>query len=351
MLRWKITQDSVAYNGLTFDIHYTVSDYIQADLVRYSIYDGVGCSASANFITQLDYFNVWVTEDDTPVGGGLGTRNLTLSTQINTETIAQSSVYTDSGTEGLIVFCMRLSLFDKNTSDPTAVEVNHYETAINLRVDLTDQFNILGQSVEAADRGEETANDEFFVESFICTPEGLRIYEAVTFVQGTNVRVCVQPTPQAIGIGFRMRSIDRFTFWQGYVSQEAVTNQVVAVNGLTDLQCNTGDEQCMFETLLVAFQGPSTVGGTGVATLQFGSGAPGGRRRRNLRQNITDDTVKSHRELQGRQKELQLEKFQIEKSQLRPHHSSAGGGPRGGLLAWFLVPCVVLAIQAMEPFL
>jgi len=55
--RWRIKQDSVSYFGLTFEITYNVSDYIVPNLVTYSIYDGPGCSASANPITDLGYFN------------------------------------------------------------------------------------------------------------------------------------------------------------------------------------------------------------------------------------------------------------------------------------------------------
>lgn len=346
-LRWKISKDSVSYSGLIFDIHYTVSDYVQENLVAYSIYDGAGCSATANFITQLDYFTAWVTVDDTPPGGGLGTREIMLSTQINPQTIAQSPVYREFGDEAQIVFCVRLSLFNKDTSDPTAVEINHHETAINLKVDLKDQFSIKSQTVEATDVGKETAEDQFFVEAFICTPEGLRIYDSVPLLQGSSVRVCVQPTQQAFDIGFRMRSIDRFTFWQGYVSQEAVVNQKIAINGLTNLDCNQGDGQCNFETLLTApfFQGVSTVDGTGFATLQFGSGS----RRRQLRYNFTDDAALSHRKLSGGPKSLQLERFQVQRSQLRPRGGLSGCNSRK-VLPWFVLPWTMLTICAIELF-
>jgi hypothetical protein len=348
-LRWKITQDSVAYNGLTFDIHYTVSDYIQEDLVRFSIYDGAGCSATANFITQLDYFTAWITTDNTPPGGGLGTRDISLSTQINTQTISLSPVYRDFGDKANIIYCMRLSLFNKDASDPTAVEINYHETAINLEVDLKDQFKIQSQTVEASSPGEETADDKFFVEAYICTQEGLRLYDSVPLLQGATVRVCVQPTPQALDIGFRMRSIDRFTFWQGYVSQEAIINQQISINGLTDLECNPGGEKCIFETLLMAtfFQGPSTVDGTGYATLQFGSDAT---RRRKLWSNLTfTKDVVSQRELAGREKTLQLDRFQVQRSQLRPD-TSWDSSRRMLAWWWFVVPLIVLTIQAVELF-
>lgn len=312
----------MSYNGLVFEIDYSVSDYIESKLVSYSVYDGPGCSVTANFIAQLDFFNVWLTESDTDTGIGLESKQLKLSTQINTGTIAGSPVYIESGDEAQIQFCIRLSLMNMDASDPFATEINHVETAIGLTVDLKDNFQIKGQIVSAIDRGVETAEDSFFVEGFVCNEEGLRIIDSITYVQGQTVRVCIKPTTQAIDIGFRMGSIDRFTFWQGYVSQEAVVNGRAAINALTALYCSRGFEICYFETLLGAafFQGPSTVEGSGFATLQFGSNS-GGRRLDDQEQDDSNDFVR--RELQGRQRTLQLDRFQIKGAVLRPRSSSA----------------------------
>lgn len=330
----------MSYEGLRFDVHYTVSDYIEKRLVTYSIYDGPGCSATANFITHLTYFSAWVTEDATPVGGGLGTRQITLSTQINATSVTQSRVYTELNNEAQIEFCVRLSLYNEDVSNPTATEINHHETSISLLVDLQDEFAIQSQVVEAKDKGIETASDSFFIEAFVCTEEGIPILFSVPFLQGQPVRVCVQPTAQAVDIGFRMRGIDRFTFWQGYLSQEAITNQKVAINGLTDVWCDPGAEKCVFETLLMAqfFQGPNTVEGTGFATLQFGTGMEG---RHLFSSNIAPG--EGHRELKGGQKALQLEQFQIERVE---RHSLYGSSAT--TLSSSLVTCIVLGLYFMH---
>ena len=310
-LRWKIALRGVSYEGLRFDLHYNVSDYIEKKLVAYSIYDGPGCSASANFITQLSSFKAWVTEDDTPVGGGLGIRELTLSTEINATSITQSRVYTQLNNEAQINFCVRLSLYSTDVTDPLATEINYYETSISLVVDLQDEFAIQSQVVEAKDKGVETASDAFFIEAFVCTEKGLPHPVDEPFQQGEPVLVCVQPTSQAVEIGFRMRDIQRFTFWQGYVSQEAIVAGKVAVNGLTELRCEPGVVRCIFETLLTAafFQGPSTVEGSGFASLQMGSGT--GSSRRGLRSQIDTRALRQYRELKGSEKTLQLQSFQI----------------------------------------
>ncbi len=339
-LRWKLSQVGVSYEGLRFDVHYTVSDYIEKKLITYSIYDGPGCSATANFITHLNYFSAWVTEDDTPLGGGLGMRDLTLSTEINSTSITQSRVYQETNNEAQIEFCARLSLYNKDVSDPTAIEINHQETSIRLLVDLQDEFAIQSQAVEAKDKGVETASDSFFVEAFVCTEAGIPILDTVPFMQGELVRVCVQPTAQAVDIGFRMRSIDRFTFWQGYLSQEAIINQKVSINGLTELWCDQGSNLCMFETLLMAsfFQGPNTVDGTGFAALQFGSGTTA---RRRLRSNAS--IGQTRRVLKGGQKALQLDQFRIEK--VERHSSNATSCRR---FTWAVLICLVVTIQIIQ---
>lgn len=275
-MRWKLVQSGVAYDGLRFDVHYTTSDYIEEDfLVKYTLYDGPECSSGANDITDMGFFETWLTGDTTLIGGGLGTREITLSTKIVAGTIAEAAVYIKRGKDVSIEFCIRFSLYNRDwAADPTATEINHHETKINLSVDLTDTFSITAQSVEAKDVGIETANDAFFVSGFLCSEDGVRLRDSVPFLQGQTVRVCVQPTQQAIDIGFRVRSIDRFTFVQGYVTQEAMINSRTSINGLTEFWCDEGSEQCIFETLLMAyfFRGPSTVDGDGTVTLQFGSG-------------------------------------------------------------------------------
>jgi len=282
-------------------------------------------------------------------------KQLTLSTRINTETtITESTIYTENegGDEAEINFCLRLSLMSQPstmTDDPnittttttttTSEEINHVETAVRLCVDLKDEFKILGQSVEAMDEGRETAEDSFFVEAFVCNDDGIRILDSVSYLQGEMVRVCIRPTLQALELGFRMASIDRFTFQQGYVSQEAIiAKNKPAMNGLTDVSCTKGYEICTFETLLKAefFYNPThTVDGTGFATLQFGSkgGGGGGTVRQLLLRvdNTTDDYTSFSRKLQAKARTIELEPFQIARVGRKRRRSAAEFELRVGL--------------------
>jgi len=274
-LRWKLLKPKIAYDGLRFDMVFTTSDFIREELIVYTLYDGHACSAGGTVSNDLPYFETYLTGDNTPVGGGLKTRQFTLSTEIVTETIAQSASYEEFGDVATIQFCVRFALYNEDVSvnPSSAMEINYLETTITLIVDLRDNFKIQDPIVEARDAAAETASDAFFVEGFICNEAGVPPQDTVPLNQGETVRVCVQPTRQALDVGFRMRRIDNFVFNQGSVNQEAVKDSLPSINGLTQLWCDSGSEQCAFETLLLAYfyAGPTLVTGSGIATLQFGS--------------------------------------------------------------------------------
>ena len=269
-VRWHIDNPPVVdYDRLRFDIHFSVSDYIEADKhVRYDIYQNVECGNAGDIITDADGFmETWVTEDDTPIGPGIDEnikRTITVSNQLIAQTIAQSKSYatettttttttteTETGNDASIAYCVRFSLWNgEGPLDPCASEINHLAVTIGLSLDLNDNFSIKGQKVEAQNKGLETSDDQFFVEAFVCDETGKRPDLMYSFVQGDTVRICIQPTTQAAEVGFRMQRIETFNFFQGITSQGAILNAEVSPNSLTDLECQLGAKQCAFETLL-----------------------------------------------------------------------------------------------------
>ena len=283
-LRWAIQNPpTVDYEQLQFDIHFTVSDYIQADKhVRYDIYSSIDCGDVNDLITNNDIMETSVTEDDTTPGMGIdpnSQRIVTISNSLVTTNITQSNSYTSQGegtADAFISHCVRFSLWNgEGPNDPNSTEINHQATSIKLSLDFTDEdFSINGQNVEAKERSIETTEDEFFVQAFVCNDIGQPPGDVVPMRQGELVRVCIEPTEQAKEVGFRMRNIDSFTFNQDTVSQDAVQNEIAAPNLLTELTCNPGSEQCSFSTLLFAdfyINNPQgNVAGTGIATLQWG---------------------------------------------------------------------------------
>jgi hypothetical protein len=311
-LRWKIQNPpTVSYSGLQFDLHFTVSDYVEAQHVRYDLYEGSSCDYVDGLITELGYIDVWVTEDSTPAGGGIGTRIITLSNKLNPTNITESNIYKETGNNAQITYCARFSLWTAGASDLSATEVNSLAVTITLSVNLNDDFSISGQSVEARERLVETTDDEFFVEAFLCNEFGERPRDVFPYLQGQAVFVCVQPTRQAYDVGFRMRRIDKFTFVQGYTTQEAIINQEVSANGLTELWCDPGVDQCMFETLLFAYffqSAQSSVGGTGVASLQWTSA-------RRLEDGVADEgdgDSDDRRQLQESSKHITIPIFSVQ---------------------------------------
>lgn len=160
VLRWDIENPPrVEYEKLRFDIHFSVSDYIEASKhVRYDIYEDDQCFDSSYIITDRDdYMKTWVTEDDKPVGTGIfEKRTVTISNQLIAENIRQSRSYKQGeglsglGDDSLITYCVRFSLWDAGPSDSSAVEVNHMTVTVELNLDLYDEgFSISGQEVMA----------------------------------------------------------------------------------------------------------------------------------------------------------------------------------------------------------
>ncbi len=333
VLRWDIdNRPKVWYNDLQFDIDFSVSDYIQAeDHVRYTIYQNAKCGDPDDIITDSDgYIDSWITDDNTPKGVGLDKqtrRTIRLSSQLNADTISQSKSYEEtidgSGSDASIKFCIRFSLWSNGPSDEYAEELNHITVAVGLLLDLSDEsFSISGQNIEALEEGVQTSEDQFFLESFLCDTDGNRRQDTTPLSQGVVARICVQPTQQASEVGFRMKSIDTFSFSQGVTSQAAILNGKAAANLLTDFECEVGAEQCVIETLLFAHfyqQEQVNIVGSGEATLQWGGMGVTRRMQVNfdsLLEEIDDDVyndMESERSLQDRPstKTMQLSQFSV----------------------------------------
>lgn len=202
---------------------------------------------------------------------------------VNPANIAQAGIYAERIIEGQlkaeIAFCVRFSLW---TYSDEPIEVNYRETLVNLTIDLTDGFSIDEMSVDPKEKVVFTDVQAFEVDAFQCnaingalSPQQL----SASRIQGSIVRVCVQPDIVAIVQGIFMRNIDSFVFSRVYGNgtpnavQVAVLNGQEAPNGLTFLDCTAGEQTCSFETLLSGpfYRNAGEVQGSGVASMQFGS--------------------------------------------------------------------------------
>ena len=120
---------------------------------------------------------------------------------------------------------------------------------------------------------------QFFVEGYICD-EGLQpVVLSEPQTQGSVVRVCVVPDPEARDAGIYIRRIDSFSFIRtdlpdgSTVSQEAVRDGQSVNPDFTSVFCAPGSEVCIMETLLKAdfYTSPGGIFGYGEAWLQVRS--------------------------------------------------------------------------------
>lgn len=117
---------------------------------------------------------------------------------------------------------------------------------------------------------------KYHVDGYLCDDNLEAIIYMVPLVQGTKVRVCVQPTDDALQDGVYMRQVDSFTYQRQepdggqLVTQVALNDGESADPATTELFCERGWDLCYFDTLLKAdfYFSPGRVFGYGEAWLQ-----------------------------------------------------------------------------------
>jgi hypothetical protein len=295
--KWNITDPVFTYDGLHFDLDYQVTDFINDNMVTYSVWNREcqegGISVSN---TVLSSSKELLTGDAYVAGGGLGERILAIDVDLEAATITtDQNIYSEDTTPGSVTaqidFCVRFSL--QTDTSPNEIEVNFLETLVTLYVDLSDGFEIGEVSVAPKIKVINTANQVYLIDGYQCDAFGVELDAAAlaaTRNQGSVIKVCVEPDQEARESGIYMRSIDSFTFIRSDVTppieQPAITGPNTASNnGLTAVTCSRGLAQCWFETILFAafYASPGSVGGEGVGSMQFGD-SPTGRRLRALQE-------------------------------------------------------------------
>ena len=140
--KWSTENPSLNYNILHFDLDYKVSDFIEDEMVSYTVFDK-DCLEGNNLVTVLNSQKQALT-------GATGERILTLAVDIDPATIPHdTNIYSESGGAAEITFCVRFSLQTKS-DEPT--EVNFLETIISLSVDLSNDFEV--REVKVAPRND-----------------------------------------------------------------------------------------------------------------------------------------------------------------------------------------------------
>ena len=306
--KWNISDPEFDYGDQTFDLTFTIDEYISNDeQVQYVLYEDTcttpytGSGLNGNKGNRQINFNA------------PDKRDVTVRVEIDPSQIASDSqVYSEPGflingqQTATIDFCMRFSLY--STEAFGGDEVNYLEVIVRLNVDLTDGFDIETLSLVPKERCNLVAEEAFEVEGYFCNigSEHIPIADLPTLNQGEVVRVCGRPVERARNLFIRLRRITQFEWFlpDNSVRQVAIENALPANNGLTDYWCTAGYTICYFETILFAafFRVPQLVSGAGIADMQFGgetsliSAAP--RSRRTLLDEQEEDGNNNHRSLQ-----------------------------------------------------
>jgi hypothetical protein len=283
--KWNITEPTFKYDALSFDLTFTVSDFVAtAPMAEATLWDD-GCKEGTNSIaigggSGIKSFELITTgiELESLTGDNMDrdvSVNITLdSASISDNTLIYSEDTLGSQVTAEIRFCVRFGL---KTIGPTALEVNFLETLITLNVDLTDGFEIGSIAVEPKDKLVRTANQVYQVVGFRCDGDNNLISDLTPINQGSVVRVCVTPDAEAVADGILMRSIDLFTWSRALpnqVTQAAIIGRdQVAANQLTTYDLCRGLGVCSFESILFAnfYTALGSVAGSGVASMQFGT--------------------------------------------------------------------------------
>jgi hypothetical protein len=258
---------------LTFDY----SDFIADTFVEYSVFDSHACQEGANDITENnDYLLSRFRTDLSPVGNGNGFRSMKVTLNIDPETISSSIIYEDFTTQAIVYFCVRINVYNMDSTLSSALEVNFLETPVLLTVDLVGEFQINSGSLTNAQSAVQLAEQDSAVEAYLCDSDANVVEQGNIQTQGQSVRVCVRPTDETMAKGAFLRYIEEFTFIREDISQVAISPGTGGVAGseLTVVSCEPGATLCAFETLLGAefFSSTGIVNGVGTAYLQFGQG-------------------------------------------------------------------------------
>ncbi|KAL3922693.1 MAG: hypothetical protein SGILL_002069, partial [Bacillariaceae sp.] len=274
--KWNISEPLFDYDSLKFTLDFEVSDFISSTAQVQSTLFLDDCTGAYSGNALTDAVRTAFTSID-----GDGKQNIAVEIDIDPSTISsETDVYSENDAIGAVTadvdFCVRVGLHTPTVAGED--EINYLETIIRFDVDLSDGFNITSVSVEPRDKCALAAEEAFLVEGYFCQdgfePDA-ELGQAAPINQGDLVKICVRPQQRGLDNFVRMRRIADFTFNRDTapaISQAAIENGLPASNGLSEVFCVPGNAICFFETILYAsfFTETTTIGGSGVADLQFG---------------------------------------------------------------------------------
>ena len=309
--------ESNSNNNKRFHLTYEVNDMIEDTMFTSTFWATTDCSSGESPLSEegLGYRFI-TTNDGVSSGDGSNVRTFHVVFEITDEISVRDNpdIYTiddnDNDNENdnengnnnnsRIVVCVRSSLNTMNGK-----EVNYLESIIQFRYVYENGFSVANDITLTA-RDNDAADtviedDRSIVDAYDCTDDPIGNTKNIKGEgkgkgQGTLLRLCVQPKPNALISGFRMKAIENYRYETKVVNEEggggeeveeqqlvqyAVENRVQTTkNDLTRLTCIRGQGQCVIETLLNAafYSQQREVYGKGTVTYQLGQedGTTGG---------------------------------------------------------------------------
>jgi len=165
-----------------FSLDFLVSDYIDDDMVGYTIYDGLECSwdDNENIVENSGYLlSELIPDNSTGVGDGSGTRTMKISLSLDPDLIVNSTIYrpyenendydsnntntndtdiddidTDDlydGDRGIIEICLRFSNYNADKDSEYGFQVNFVDNPIVIVLDETSDSDMEEFDMEIAE--------------------------------------------------------------------------------------------------------------------------------------------------------------------------------------------------------
>ena len=328
------TNDESNSNNKRFHLTYEVNDMIEDTMFTSTFWATTDCSSGESPLSEEGLGYRFITTNDGALSGdGSNVRSFHVVFEITDEisvrdnpdiyTIDENDNDNDNGNNNnsRIVVCVRSSLNTMNGN-----EVNYLESIIQFRYVYENGFSVANDITVTArdnDAADTVIDDErSIVDAYDCTDDPIGNTKNIKGEgkgkgQGTLLRLCVQPKPNALISGFRMKAIENYRYETKVVNEEggeeeeqqivqyAVEDRVqTEKNDLTRLTCIRGQGQCVIETLLNAafYSQQREVYGKGTVTYQLGqedgtTGGNNGDNGRRLRRGLkaADDGIDDNR--------------------------------------------------------
>lgn len=224
----------------------------------YKFFDGHGCQdgqdgdpGDNDIANSNNYLSSRLRVDLKPVGTGESTREMKVTMTVDPSNIQTSPIYQQDSTEGygIVRFCVRFGVYNKDIADVESVEVNFLETLIRLSVRLEDDVNGFIGRVPDVQLVQDLADEGTAVLAYVCDSDS-NLLEVVDDGSGVQVvRLCVMPTPEIMEEGVVLKEIEKFSFYRNMSNGESVEPFVLeaSLDNLIAFDCQPGADVCAFE--------------------------------------------------------------------------------------------------------